>query len=516
MSMQLIVGPDAITSYRRLDYSPWHAIAEFVDNSTQSYFDNRDVLDQHMKHEEDKILNVSVVYDRSNDFLRVADNAMGMSTTDLERALHVARPPINTNGRSKYGMGMKTAACWLGNRWTIKTKKLGESVEHTVTVDVDKVAGKQPDSVVYMTTPKAAERHYTIIEVKAMNRSFQGRTLGKIGEFLRSMYRSDLRSGVLNLRWRDQILTWDSLDGRLLIASDGKKYRKDFSFDVDGRTVKGWVGILDPGSRADAGFSILQADRVLRGFPDAWRPQSLYGQFQGSNDLVNQRLVGEVHLDGFDVSHTKDNILWRGTQEDDVQAGLKTHCASYRDFAKDRRLDDDDQRVPSEADTKIALDDIKKELTSPEMVDQIDISVIPAPEVIHASKERILKSVVGTRTATQQGTIGCTPPIAWKIFLQKMSPNDPYVVSDSTLGNEITVIVNLNHPYFATQLGGLESVRDYFRQCIYDSVAEWQARAKTSRIDSDTIKLLKDRLLRVPLEMESHTADEEAADQPDD
>ena len=64
------------------------------------------------------------------------------------------------------------------------------------------------------------------------------------------------------------------------------------------------------------------------------------------------------------------------------------------------------------------------------------------------------------------------------------------------------------------QLGGLESVRDYLRQCIYDSVAEWQARAKTARIDSDTIKLLKDRLLRVPLEMESHAAGEEAPDEP--
>ena len=514
MSMQLIVGPDAITSYRRLDYSPWHAIAEFVDNSTQSYFDNRDVLDQHMKQEEDEILTVSVVYERSDGLLRVVDNAMGMSSSDLERALHVARPPVNTNGRSKYGMGMKTAACWLGNQWTIKTKKLGESVEHTVTVDVDKVAGKQSDGVVYTNAPKATERHYTIIEVVAMNRSFQGRTLGKIGDFLRSMYRSDLRTGILNLRWRGQVLTWDSLEERLLIASDGQKYQRDFAFDVDGKTVKGWVGILDPGSRADAGFSILQANRVVRGWPDAWRPSSLYGQLQGSNDLVNQRLVGEVHLDGFDVSHTKDNILWRGSQEDDVEAGLKTHCASYRDFAKERRKDDDDQRAPSEVDTKTALDDIKKELTSPEMVDQINISVLPTQEAIHASKERILNSVVGTRTATQQGVIGSTPPIAWKIFLQKMSPNDPYVVSDSTMDNEITVIVNLNHPYFATQLGGLESVRDYLRQCIYDSVAEWQARAKTSRIDSDTIKLLKDRLLRVPLEMESHPADEQVPNGP--
>jgi hypothetical protein len=47
------------------------------------------------------------------------------------------------------------------------------------------------------------------------------------------------------------------------------------------------------------------------------------------------------------------------------------------------------------------------------------------------------------------------------------------------------------------------------RQCIYDSVAEWQARSKASTIDPDTIKLLKDHLLRVPLSMESHAEVEE-------
>ena len=78
------------------------------------------------------------------------------------------------------------------------------------------------------------------------------------------MYRSDLRTEILSLRWRDQPLTWDSVEKRLLVASDGTKYRQDFEFDVDGKRVKGWVGILAKGSRADAGFSILQADRVVR------------------------------------------------------------------------------------------------------------------------------------------------------------------------------------------------------------------------------------------------------------
>ncbi len=503
--MKMIIGPDAITSYRRLAYSPWHAIAEFVDNSTQSYFDNQAVLDEHMKDEEDKILTVSIVYDRQAGMLRITDNAMGMSGDDLEHALHVARPPVNTTGRSKYGMGMKTAACWMGDQWTITTKKLGEKYEHYVVVDVNKVAEDHQDGVVHKHTLKPEERHYTIVTVVSMNRKFHGRTLGKIADFLRSMYRSDLRKGILSLRWQDGILTWDSFDERLLVAANGKKYRKDFEFDVDGKKVRGWVGVLDKGSRADAGFSILQANRVVKGWPDAWRPSRLYGQLQGSNDLVNQRLVGEIHLDGFDVSHTKDNILWRDSQEEDVETGLKEHCTDYRDFAKKRRKAGDDQRGPNEAAIRIALDDIEKDLTSPEMVDRIQISTIPPPEVIGANKERTINSIVTTWTPTLQGTINSRPPISWKIFLQEMSPNDPYVVSDSTKRDEIIVIVNRSHPYFCTQLAGPESLRDYLRQCIYDSVAEWHARAKTSGIDPDTIKLLKDGLLRVPIEMESHS-----------
>jgi hypothetical protein len=227
---------------------------------------------------------------------------------------------------------------------------------------------------------------------------------------------------------------------------------------------------------------------------------------------VNQRLVGEIHLDGFDVSHTKDNILWRGEQEEDVEKALRKHCGGYRDFAKKRRKGDDDQRGPSELDVKAALDDLEKELASPEMVDQINISLIPSPQTIEASNEKILTSVVETRTATLKGVINSTPPIAWKIFLEGMSSNDPYVISDSTKPNEITVVVNLNHPYWLTQLTSTESVRDYLRQCIYDSVAEWQARAKASTIDPDTVKLLKDHLLRVPMDMESH-ADESAVTQ---
>src|SRR5713101_7035244 len=107
MSIQLLIGPDVIASYKRLAYTPWHAIAEFVDNSTQSYFDHTAELDSQFAAEKKK-LTVRIVYDQVAQILRVYDNALGMSYAELERALHVALPPVNTSGRSKYGMGLKT------------------------------------------------------------------------------------------------------------------------------------------------------------------------------------------------------------------------------------------------------------------------------------------------------------------------------------------------------------------------------------------------------------------------
>ena len=501
--MKLVIGPEVVTSYRRLDYSPWHALAEFVDNSTQSYFDNQSTLDEQMQFDPDKNLTVSIVYDRNRGILRVADNAMGMSRQELQRALYVARPPANTSGRSKYGMGMKTAACWMGDKWTVTTKRLGDLREHSVVIDVNAVARSEPNSVKYTNRPKSKDAHYTIIEVFEMHRKFYGRTLGKIKDFIRSMYRADIRDSILSLKWQDEELSWDSFD--FYRAADGTKYYREFSFDIGTIPVKGWVGILSKGSRANAGFSIMQARRVVRGWPDAWRPSSLYGQLQGSNDLINQRLVGEIHLDGFEVSHTKDNILWRDSQEEEVEQKLRKICNDYRDFAKkskSARLKD--QRGPSDITVTAALDELHTELTSPEMVDHINLAVVPPREAIEASSEKIISSVIDTQDATLKGTIKSVPPVEWKIFLKDMSPNDPYVVSDSTKETQVIVIVNQSHPYWTAELSSAESVLDYLRQCVYDSVSEWQARRMNAEIDPETIKLLKDRLLRIPMELESH------------
>src|SRR5690606_18374644 len=143
-------------------------------------------------------------------------------------------------------------------------------------------------------------------------------------------------------------------------------------------------GILKSGSRASAGFSILQSNRVIKGWPKAWRPSTIYGQEEGSNDLINQRLVGEIHLDEFEVSHTKDDIQWFGNQEEEVENKLFEECRDYRQIAKEYRKSTDDGRGPSQAETDVAIDELRRELFSPEMVDKISLTIVPNDEDVDA------------------------------------------------------------------------------------------------------------------------------------
>ena len=83
----------------------------------------------------------------------------------------------------------------------------------------------------------------------------------------------------------------------------------------------GWFGVLKKGKagRSKAGFSIFHNKRMVEGWPSSWRPWNIFGGRdgeEGSNNLLNQRLVGEIHLDDFEVAHTKDGMYWRSGEEE--------------------------------------------------------------------------------------------------------------------------------------------------------------------------------------------------------
>jgi hypothetical protein len=495
--MRLELGLDVLRSYKRLPYTAWHALAEFVDNSTQSYFDNRAALDKAFA-EDGASLEVSIIYERDGSgLIRISDNAMGMSYEELARALHVGLPPVNTSGRSRYGLGMKMAACWYGDKWTIVTKRLGETSEYTVSVDVERAAEGDNELQESRIDNLPPTSHYTRIEITNLNRKPQGRTLGKIRDFLTQMYRLDIQRKVLILSWQNVILAAPE-NWQFLKDSLGTEYRKDFDFTVNGKRAWGWVGVLAVGGRPRAGFAIVHQDRMIQTWPEAWHPESLYGQTAGSNDLVNQRLVGEIHLDAFDVSHTKDDIHWLDDEEDQVQNKLREVCAEYRDVARRTRT----SRTHQQAAIQAAAKALEEELRSPELADLIS-GEPPSPDAVKADDLALLSetdtSVVDFSSAFNYG--GKRVTVLGKLDTTK-SPNDPYVVSEASQDDRVLVIINMRHPHVATiDENGL---LNYFRHCTYDALAEWRARNQLSSIEPGTIKRLKDYFLRMSFDIELH------------
>ena len=496
MGLDFVIENDVVLSYRRLSYTHWHALAEFVDNSTQAYFDSRDELDARLK-EQGETLEVRITYDRNADELRITDNSIGMSYSELERALKIGKPPLNTSGRSQYGMGMKTAACWLGQTWEIVTKRLGDNVQHRVLIDVSKVAAGD-SALEYSTISKPREAHYTYITIRKIHTKIFGRTITKIKDFLRSMYRIDLREGNLRLWFQDKELTWED-ETIFLEKPDGQQYKRTFQFDVHGKNVRGWFGILGEGrrGRGNAGFSILRRGRVVRGHPAAWRPEDIYGP-GGSNDLINQRLVGEIYLDAFSVSHTKDDIQWENDEEEQVEAKLKNECADFTAFIRaSGNKKGKDTRGPTPVEVQTATDELREEMQSKEFVDSITIDDTPPPEIVAAANAQLVAraSQHEPNLTLRIGDHAC------KIFISDdYSVNDPYYVHEITKESMI-VVVNQNHPHWI-ELQGSEGVLNYLRHCVYDAIAEWQTSLRTAAILPETVRTFKDKLLRLPAVIE--------------
>ncbi len=107
MSQQLEfhIDASAVLNYKRLDYSFWYALAEYVDNSTQSYVNNKEALDSQFKKDNES-LEVKIIYDNKQNTLTIRDNAMGMNFEELTYALQMGKPPKINNGRSEFGMGL--------------------------------------------------------------------------------------------------------------------------------------------------------------------------------------------------------------------------------------------------------------------------------------------------------------------------------------------------------------------------------------------------------------------------
>lgn len=495
---EFAIGPSAISAYSRLSYKMWYALAEFVDNSTQSRTNYSHLIDDVLR-EEGTPLRVSIVHDRKQKTLEIEDNSIGMSLDTLEAALRVASPTPDSRGRSKYGLGLKTAACWLGRRWSITTCEWGSGVEWSATIDVDSIASGSCNIPIRQRVVPS-DCHYTKILIEDLNRTIQQRTEQTTKVYLGSMYRIDIRrSGLLLLYNHDQVPLPE--DHEFATDDSGTEMREPFETRIGGKRVHGWFGVLKAGSRKFAGFSLFQNDRQIRGYPDAWRPTAVFGgvEDEGGNSLVSQRLTGEIIVDGFDVSHTKDAILFRGTEEEELETYLAEATRRLKAFASAMRKGP--RGTPwSKENVKSLLDEMKTEFGSAEMRDAVREAVLPPLALI---KEANRKQVAGLTPEDMLWEIDLDPSFTVRVYLQDRTENDPHLTlswapSSGGESSDISVIINQRHPYYGL-IDSRDRADELIRQFIYDAIAEYRAFQRRSHQEPDAIRKLKDQLLRTEM-----------------
>ena len=435
---------------RHLNYDWWFALAEFVDNALASFAANRDVLAT------EGCERLEVFIERTGpDQIKIRDNAAGIRRNDLDRALKAAAVPPDRTGLSEFGMGMKSAACWCGRRWSLHTSALGETSGYSVEMDVQRIVDEARDTVEVEVQDTDARAHFTVITVSDVDAMPMGRTVGKIRDHLRDIYRHFLRDGILQLTvFGDELeyQTPEILHAPCVVPGHETKNSVPWKAEVDlslpdGRQVTGWVAIRNTGSQSEAGLSLFRRNRVVMGSYDTkYRPQTIFGS---RNSYRSQRLFGELHLHGFEATHTKDGIRWGGAETELLEQLKK--LLSAKDFPLLRQADEyraraSKEQIKAATDKAIQRQGTSLRRTLPASVD----CVSRAPVVAEPSSSSLPKAdLLSERTLTFLAN-----EVEWTVTVQTLddpSYQDLFEVgiskSEGPSSRSVTIRIAMLHPF---------------------------------------------------------------------
>lgn len=482
-----------------VNYSPWFAIAEFVDNSIQSFLDYEHEIKQ---QDGDKAkLRVEIELDSTEGGnLIVRDNAAGIHEAEYHRAFRPADIPPDTSGLSEFGMGMKSAACWFAPIWEVRTTALGEAVEKTVRFDIAKIVEDNLEELDIESRPIEPSAHFTEIRLSNLHRPPQGRTIGKIQEYLASIYRVFIREGFLDLHFRGSALSYE--EPKILYAPFHKNesevpqlWRKEINFDFGGGLrVHGFAALRETMASPN-GFSLFRRKRLIQGVGEEPYLPAFIGPLHHS---LARRLFGELHLEEFDISHTKDGFQWDENEEpflelletelDAAPVPLLSQGRGY--LARSRTRDLKKGAVTSTLRTS--------KIVKREIPPVIERQLIEGPEDtppssdLPSTKELVTNQTVSIEIYDQ----------IWEISMELI--NDPVIkdwlsISDDSLNGStkrVTIRISLVHP-FMLQYSGDEAfqIEPLQRLAIAIAVAEITAREMKIKM-AGTFKRTINDLLR--------------------
>ena len=165
---KLEIGALTLARYADLDYDEWFAMAEFADNSLHSFMNNKSELNKiGIKNCDIKI---SILDSGDGEEINIHDNAGGIHTEDFKRLLSLGVPKgKSTTQLSEFGMGMKTAAIWLGRFIEIETKHYLEDKCYKISIDLNQLESEEYVKITEVK-PSSNLKCFTKIKISNLNR----------------------------------------------------------------------------------------------------------------------------------------------------------------------------------------------------------------------------------------------------------------------------------------------------------------------------------------------------------
>lgn len=512
-SVNIRPGVGVLSVLRHLNYRAWFALSEFVDNSIQSYLDNQGRLSglPDWPGELRVRVNLSSPDDKR---ITIIDNAAGIAASEFPRAFRPAELPPDTTGLSEFGMGMKSAACWFAPWWRVRTSALGEPSVKTVTFDVNSIVNDEVEELDVATESADESLHFTEIELRDVYRPPVARTIAKIKEHLSEIYREFTRDGTLSLTINGESQQYN--EPPILVASDYRDpnsapmtWRKEIDLDFgEGQHVSGFAALRDPGSTSHAGFALFRKRRVIQGSADEkYRPKRIFG---GPNKWAYQRLFGELHLTGIEVSHTKDGFVWQDNEDvfldllyehlDGEDLPLLKQARGYRSRNKANAATYEQMAAQAFADSVTSVQEalsyaLNSETKDARSNDQQGYSEPPEelPEVQESQTESFELEHEGVKWTVQLECTTDSDPHDWLEVSQAPrrdsedgTPNQP---------RKIALRLSLMHPFMQAFLpAGADGLAPFLRLAAGIGLAEVLARESGARYAGTVRRYLNDLL----------------------
>ena len=326
MSTKFKLGFNVLRTFKTLQNRHHFALGEFIDNSVQSYIDNKDEL-----HKIPGYKPTIKIFVNANE-ISVEDNCAGISKKFEDAAFDIGKANENFDGIGTYGMGMKVSACWYSDTWSVETKAIKEDAIKIWSIDVNKIIDTGNGDIGPKTLKAKNVEPYTKIVMSNPHKVPIGHSVKTLKQYIGSMYRFFIISKEINFEYNDELISYE-VPSRKKISSyphNAEKPIIDWMTEIprldlgDGFWAEGYAFLHASKNSPRNGFGIFWKKKLIEGsHSNPWVPSTndydnaadkkKYAIYGGGNTAADQRLDGWLHISpNFEVVFTKNQVIWEG------------------------------------------------------------------------------------------------------------------------------------------------------------------------------------------------------------